>query len=574
MRALLRSWFVVLLFGSLPELHAQGGLGGLGGPKKPPAKTVPAKDSVKVDPKETPPSLAIKIADEPRGIDPATLLPKKLSVRATVRFEDKLLRDILEWLQKEQKLDVHLDRKALEEAAYDLYEPLHEELANEPVYLLLNRLRARGLDWYLEDGIVHLTTKTANEGHQYTVSYLLSDLLDAGYAGGEELVQVLESTISPTTWKANGGQGSAIVLGDVLFIRQTSNEHLQVAGLLAALKNHGRRTYTLDPPEHQKLRELLDKPVTVKIQNVPFHKAIPELSKILKARILVDQRALEEAAFDDRTLMTLEGQEQKLRHLLRLLTANYGLTWVVRDGAIMITTKTAAENELLTAVYDVRDLCRDDGEADALMSTIGEQAYPSYWKMNGGQGDMTFAKTGVMVVCQPEEIQDEVLRLLENYRSALRNSKPRPAAAKNNDPYKVYYRVSQAMAQELRLYIPTEIQPKTWRTVDPTAPGTITVMTSTPKLLETQVEGSTKTENVVALPQAVLIIQQTDDVHHEIALLIANLEHGTLPPSSDPLNGGGGGLGGGKGGGGSGAFGGGGMGGGGFGGGFFSVPSK
>ena len=126
---------------------------------------------------------------------------------------------------EKQKLDIQLDMKALEEAAYDLYEPLFQELNDEPVYLLLNRLRSKGLDWYVEDGIVHLTTRTANENHQYTVSYLLSELIEAGYTPGDELVDALQSTIDAPTWKANGGQGSAIVLGDVLFVRQSSDMH-------------------------------------------------------------------------------------------------------------------------------------------------------------------------------------------------------------------------------------------------------------------------------------------------------------------------------------------------------------
>ena len=558
-RVCVGGWLCLLLFAHGELLYAQlGGLGG--GPKPKPKPPVKKTEPAKTDPNAPPPSLAIKIPNEPHGIDPATLLPKKLAARATVRFEDKLLREIVEWLQKEQKLDIQLDLKALEEAAYDLYEPLFQELNDEPVYLLLNRLRNKGLAWYLEDGIVHLTTRAANESQHYTVSYLLSELFDTGYASGDDLINVLQSTIEPTTWKANGGQGSAIVLGDVLFIRQTSDVHLQVAGLLAALKTHGRQTFVIDPPEHQKLRELLEQPVTVKIQNVPFQKAIPELSKILKIKILVDQKALDDAAFDDRTLMTIEAQQQKLRHVLRGLTANYALTTVLRDGALWITTKTAAENAQITAVYDVRDLCQDESEGDALISTIGEQASPTAWKMNGGQGDVIMAKNGVMVVNQTEEIQDEVLRLLENYRTALRSSKPRPAPV--SEPYKVYYRVSQAMAQELRLYIPTEIQPKTWRTADAKAPGTITVMTSTPKLIPA--DGAGKNES---MPQAVMIIQQTDDVHNEIADLIANLEHGTLPPSKDPAL-----I---KEGGGPGAFGGmGGGGGQGFGQGFFSVPTK
>ena len=70
---------------------------------------------------------------------------------------------------------------------------------------------------------------------------------------------MIESTLSPASWENAGGPGVVSFLGDVIFIRQTDNVQREVRGLLAALREHGRRTFSLDPPQHALLRQKLGK---------------------------------------------------------------------------------------------------------------------------------------------------------------------------------------------------------------------------------------------------------------------------------------------------------------------------
>ena len=65
----------------------------------------------------------------------------------------------------------------------------------------------------------------------------------------------------------------------MLFVSQSPENHLQVAGLLQALRKHGRRTYIYDEPGHEKVRAALEKPVTLDLHDVPFSAAVEQLAK-------------------------------------------------------------------------------------------------------------------------------------------------------------------------------------------------------------------------------------------------------------------------------------------------------
>ena len=67
----------------------------------------------------TPPAAEVKIpaiADEPKLIDPATVMPAKLAVAATVDLSESSLREVIEWLRNDQKLVVLSENSALTEA--------------------------------------------------------------------------------------------------------------------------------------------------------------------------------------------------------------------------------------------------------------------------------------------------------------------------------------------------------------------------------------------------------------------------------------------------------------------------
>ncbi|NLE39643.1 MAG: hypothetical protein GX621_16615, partial [Pirellulaceae bacterium] len=428
-------------------------------------------------PAQTPPSLPA-IADEPKTIDPAALMPAKLAARATVNFTDSSLREVIDWLRAECKLVVLLDEAALSEIDLAPSEPVSDRLDNAPVYLLLNRLRSLGLAWDFEDDILHITSAEQAEGRRVTVPHNVGDLLDAGYDQGN-LIDVIMNTLDYGTWVEYGGEGTADILGDVLFVRQTDELQRKVQGLLAALRRHGRQTFVLDPTEHLALRQKLEENVNVAFVDTPLETAVRKLAEDAGVDLRLDRPALRELRIREREPITLKLADRKLRTVLQALTANLKLTWILRDGVLWITSPETAEAHRKTAVFDVRDLCRDDDESSALADALTTNTSPGRWQEYGGEGLLELAKPGTLVVYNQESVLMEVLDLLETYRAALRASRPR--AREVVDPKEVitvYYRLHENVATDLATLLPQLVRPDSWKSHvgpdRPDAPGEIT----------------------------------------------------------------------------------------------------
>ncbi len=514
---------------------------------------------------EKPPSLLIEIADTPRTIDPATLIPGPLAKVATVRFEKKPLRDIVKWLQDEQSITTLIDSPALAEEGLLLGEPITDHLDKAPIYLLLNRLGIMGLGWYYEDETLVITTKTNAEEHYSTIPYNLGDLIDAGYRA-VKVIETIRHTIE-SRWDDDDGQGGAsVLLGDVVFIRQTDAVHYQVAGLLAALRQHGRRTFSFDPPQHEVFRQKLAEKVTIDFDETPLMTAINVLAGQVEADIRLDLRHLNDEGISERTPVTLRMTERPLDSVLRALLVKIQLTWSFRDGVMWITTRSKASEIKKTAVFDVRDLCRNSKESAGLANAVRAQTQARWEDDDGEGGAMTSPKPGVLVVLQEERILEDLSKLLESYRTALRNSKVRKGD--EPDPKEVvtrYYRMEKEIAKDLEKLLPELVEPGSWKSpAHPDATGTIRSAASKSELLS-----SNKPSDAPVIANSVLIVRQTREIHTQIAEVIKKIQFGDAV--SHPTIGGMGmgGMGGGMGGGGMG-----GMGGGSFGGGFFSVNPK
>ncbi len=526
------------------------------------------------DQSPAPPSTQIEIPDEPKTIDPATLLPASLAANTTIEFRETSLSDVGQWLRQHQQLGVLIDGRALDDEGILFSEPITDSLHDEPLYLLLNRLQTIGLSWYFSDGNVHLTTLQEAEDRLSTQHYNVGGLLDADF-DAEVLTDVITTAVAPDSWEQAGGSASFILLADVLFVRQSDKLQKEVAGLLAALKDHGRRTYTFDAPQNERIRQRLEKTISVNFRSVPLVDAVAELAERSECDIRLDPRSLQGTRVRPRTPVTLELSEQKLDTVLLALLRELDLAWMLRDGVLWIVSRQDADELLKTAVYDVRDLARDEDESRALGQAIVSQTSPEDWEIAGSTGTMIFAKPGVLVIHQSEDNHNAVLQLLENYRLALRSSKPRQQA--KLDPTEVltrYYRMPTAMAEDLRQNLPHLLQPETWHSPERAeAPGTILLLKSRPQWLHSSQRSGTAGESAtpssaVVVDYSVLVIRQMRQVHDQIPEIILRVQHGDEPTPGDwsGPSGGMGGMGGGMGG-----MGGdmGGNTGGGFGGGFF-----
>ena len=493
----------------------------------------------------TPVIAEVPILDEPKFIDPAELIDKRLSAKATVSFEEASLSDVATWVQQQTKINTILDVRSLEKIGILPSEPVTDKLIDQPIYLLLDRLDRLGIGWRLAGGILYL--QSANDkASVYTVQYNIGDLLDQKF-NSEELKVAITSTIAPESWNSDEIDGAAVLLGDVLFVRQISRTHRQVAGLLAALRKPARRILVDDAPNNAPIRAALDQAVSVQFKAKSLAAVVDEVAKLTSTDIRLDRIALQAAKISDRLPITLEIQDQSLRTVLDLLVTQPRLSWLLRDGVLWITTPAIAEGGSKVAVFDVRDLCQTSDLSMSLQDAIQQQAFPESWEASKGNGVIAFAVPGVMVVNQVEDRLDGVLSLLEDYRMALRNSKRR--VSPENDPEAMetkYYRMPTAVAIDLEMLLPSLVASETWKTFDqPAAKGTIRRIQSWSKLSKVVVpsrNGESDDSPQVSTPYSVLVIYQKRQVHSQIPALLQRIETG------DSTNGNMGGMGGGMGG--------------------------
>ncbi|NQU25395.1 MAG: hypothetical protein HQ567_29265 [Candidatus Nealsonbacteria bacterium] len=503
------------------------------------ATALHAQDPQPAPSKETPELPAI--ADEPKTIDPAAFMPAKLAAKVTVDFSDSSLREVLTWLQEKQGLVVLLENDALSDVGVLPGDPVSDRLDETPIYLFLNRLRSLGIAWYFEDDILHVTSQQVVGERLTTMPYNIGDLIDAGY-DLDTLGELIVSTIDPSSWAETGGSGVVSFLGDVIFVHQTDNVQHEVHGLLAALRNHGRQTFLLDPPQHCLLRQKLGENVTVAFRETPLEKAVEQLAQKAQIDIRLDMTVLRKTGIRQRRPITLSLTDRKLKTVLQAMLIDLELTWILRDGVLWLTTDAEAETFCKTAVYDVRDLCQDQAESEALVEAITSQARATSWDDVGGPGSAHVARPGTLVISNTESVLGDVLDLLETYRTALRSSKSRQRP--EDDPNRivtVYYRMHTDIANDLLTLLPRLVRPESWKiTGKPEAAGEIILVHSAPDLsnigaataMGFEAEQPTRT---LVIARSVLIIRQTRATHDEIEEVIQRVESGDPKEPSEPF---------------------------------------
>jgi hypothetical protein len=297
-----------------------------------------------------------------------------------------------------------------------------------------------------------------------------------------------------------------------------------------------------DPLQHLAIRQKLDEPMSLQLDQTPLVLAAQKLAEAAGVDVRLDRQELDSRGIREREPVTLDLEGRTLRTVLGVALNDLELTWMLQDGVLWITSEELAETLLKTAVYDVRDLCRDAAEGEALTDAVYSQM-PDNWAENGGgEAEIRFAKDGIMVVSQTEAGHEQLLSLLERYRTALRVSKPR--AEDKPDPNELltkYYRMPSEVALGLSRALPLLVSPESWKSDDqPEGVGTILVLAS-----ESEVIQRDKSPPMV-VPQSVLIVEQTREIHEQIDDLIDKVRHGeTEPAAGGQAHGGGGGFGGG-----------------------------
>ncbi|MEQ1829426.1 MAG: hypothetical protein ABL921_25910, partial [Pirellula sp.] len=266
-------------------------------------------------------------------------------------------------------------------------------------------------------------------------------------------------------------------------MKQTYQLQLRIKGVLAAIRNHGRRTWTFESPQHVRIRQGLLKTVTAKFDGMPLNRVIEDLSRRGGLDIRFDQLKCESAGQSLRTPINISIKDRSLQSILNLILKPRNLMTSIRDGVIWIVPMGDDEDDFVSAVMDVKDLCRNESESASLRETIESQT-GDVWQSQGGSCSIRFAKNGTMVVFGPESVIDQVEQLIERYRQVLRVSKPRGSRVDTKIETH-YYVVQNDLADTAIVVLPKMIEPDSWQNEsNPKAPGKISRYATEPRAVD------------------------------------------------------------------------------------------
>jgi hypothetical protein len=173
-----------------------------------------------------------------------------------------------------------------------------------------------------------------------------------------------------------------------------------------------------DPASAARIERTLASPLTqtgMDYADVPLKDIAEALTSDYDIPVQLDRPALEEAGVEIDTKVNISLHNISLRSALRLMLKTLGLTSIVQDEVLLITTKEAAEQQLKICVYDARKVISDasDKNVQSLIETITACIGTDTWAKNGGgQAEIRQLPAGLIVVTQTQAVHQEIHNLL------------------------------------------------------------------------------------------------------------------------------------------------------------------
>jgi hypothetical protein len=161
-----------------------------------------------------------------------------------------------------------------------------------------------------------------------------------------------------------------------------------------------RQSANAPSAEELKVLQALNTPIDPAFKDTQLQDAADTLSTLIGLPVVVDKAALADAGIDYSTPVTFALKTRTTaRTVLRAMLAQLGLTYVVKDGLVYVTTPLRARDYMVTKVYPVGDLVigvwgtpffDELANAALLLDVITGTIDPLSWDLRGGPGSVRY----------------------------------------------------------------------------------------------------------------------------------------------------------------------------------------
>lgn len=365
-----------------------------------------------------------------------------LNKPVTLDVQEVSLQDTLQKLGKQASINIVLDKKGLEDASIDPNTPVtltaKDSLLRDVLGPLLNDF---DLVYAVQDDVLRITSKDRESAifttRLYPVDDLIGEMVDDDKRKApnfNSLLSAIRIAQSDDYSNLSAVQGPA---GWAIASSGNRRSHDCLAALLASLRE--TRLETRENP-NAKLIAALEAETTFELKSQSIIEAIDWLAKKHKVPMVVDYRALADAAIDSTVKVELTVRRPvSLAAALDILLEPLELRHVIQYGAIRITSDERADDMIEVRAYLVEDLLDTRpgvrSRTDYLFDLLFDCVDPSEWASNSGPPPIMVLKLPwgqVMVVPGSDATHEDLTTLF----AELRALNPRRAANARADAEK------------------------------------------------------------------------------------------------------------------------------------------
>ena len=164
------------------------------------------------------------------------------------------------------------------------------------------------------------------------------------------------------------------------------------------------------------ITEALTRTVDCEFVDTPLKDAIDFVAEHLGYPVFIDEQSLAEVGLGVDETVNLSVKNFQLEHLLTQMLSQLGITHMVIDGNVKITTLEGAESNLQTCIYPVGDLFPSSPAShDAVMALLTSVVEPDSWEDVGGAGTIDSLNSS-LVISQNYHVHQQLEHLLDVLR--------------------------------------------------------------------------------------------------------------------------------------------------------------
>jgi type II secretory pathway component GspD/PulD (secretin) len=277
--------------------------------------------------------------------------------------------------------------------------------------------------------------------------------------------------------------------------------------------------------------------LTVNYDAMPIERMLREFQEKSKLNFHIDPKVEAQHGLDLHSMsVQLHARDIPLYSALNIILRDHELTWLFRDGVVVVAHESDASNTIQACVFDVAGLLppADEvafgtGVADSLIDIITDTIASTTWSKVGGRCSVRFEQSAsVLVVTQTWSALEEIEALLANLRESARRQQKSWEDSQANTFRVALYRlpselhdpfVFSVLANAAKTDDPTELRIRA-QILENGVGNPQKLAEIIPQVIEPQSWRDKGGEGMIFAIGNALVIRQTERVHAELVRLL------------------------------------------------------